>query len=200
MKLTAKQTYRVVSFILRNPVFPQKEVFNATKTSWGRMNEIVQWLVSKKFIEKKKGNYELIDPAGLVSLFPLYRDMNSLVLKKMPLRISRKEILGRMPKNAVLCLDSALEFYSGYWRSDRVCIYAKEGGEILRSVDREFRPFSGGNNFLWVFRQDIEPETAKSKGFAITDKLRTLIDLVCDNKSHYAKDLYRQLWGLEFEE
>ncbi|MFA4856049.1 MAG: hypothetical protein WC634_05720 [archaeon] len=201
MKLTSRQTYKVVSFILRNPVFTQTGVFNATKVSWGRMNEVVQWLVSKNFVEKKGKRYELIDPAGLVSLFQLHRDMNSLLLKKLPLRLSKKQIMERLPKKTVLCLDSALQFYSGYWHSDRVCAYAGENSTLLKKLEKEFTPLAGGGNtFLWLFKPDLEPETAKAKGFTITDRLRTLIDIACDNKSYYAKDLYKQLWKLRFEE
>jgi len=200
MKLTSRQTYKVVSFVLRNPVFTQTAVFKATKVSWGRMNEVVQWLVSKNFAEKRKKGYELIDPAGLVSLFPLYRDMDSLLLKKLPLRLSKQQIIERLPKKTVLCLDSALQFYSGYWHSDRVCVYAGENSSLLKKIEKEFTPLAGGNTFLWLFRADIAPETAKAKGFTITDRLRTLIDMACDNKSYYAKDLYKQLWNLKFEE
>lgn len=198
MKLTAKQTYKVVSFILRNPVFTQTKVFKATGVSWGRMNEVVQWLVSKNFVEKKKKEYELIDPAGLVSLFSLHRDMNSLLLKKLPLRLSKKQIIKRMPKKTILCLDSALEFYSGYWDSNRACAYV--GSSQLKKIEKEFKPFSGGNRFLWLFEPDIVPETTEANDLTVTDRLRTLIDLVCDNKSYYARDLFKQLWGLKFRE
>lgn len=200
MKLTSRQTYKVVFFILRNPVFTQTSVFRATKVSWGRMNEVVQWLVSKNFVEKREKGYELIDPAGLVSLFPLHRDMDSLLLRKLPLRLSKKQIMERLPKKTVLCLDSALQFYSGYWHSDRVCAYADEKSALLKKIEKEFMPLTGGNTCLWLFKQDIAPETVKAKGITITDKLRTLIDMACDNKSYYAKDLYKQLWKLKFEE
>lgn len=199
MKLTSRQTYKVVCFILQNPIFTQTAVFKATNVSWGRMNEVVQWLESKNFVEKKDKGYELVDPAGLVSLFPLYREMNSLLVKKLPLRLSKKQIMERLPKKTVLCMDSALQFFSGYWHSDRVCIYAEEN-TALKKIEKEFMPLTGGNTFLWVFKPDIAPETRKEKGFTITSKLRTLIDLACDNKSYYAKDLYKQLWKLKFEE
>ncbi len=200
MKLTARQTYKVISFILRNQQFTQMEAFKATGTSWGRMNEVVQWLVSKNFVEKRKNGYELIDPAGLVSLFPLYRDMNSLLLRKLPLRLSKKQIMERLPKKTALCLDSALQFYSAYWHSNRVCVYVEENSALLKKIEKEFTPLTGGNTLLWLFKPDIAPETAKVKSFTITDRLRTLIDMACDNKSYYAKDLYKQLWKLKFEE
>jgi len=200
MKLTARQTYKAVSFILQNPFFSQTSVFKATGISWGRMNEIVQWLVSKNFVEKRAKGYELIDPAGLVSLFPLYRNMASLLVKKLPLRLSKKQAMERLPKKTVLCLDSALQFYSSYWHSDRICIYVGKNSVPLERIEKEFMPLTGGNMFLWLFKPDMPLETAKANGFTITGKLRTLIDLACDNKSYYARDLYRQLWKLRFEE
>lgn len=200
MKLTSKQTFKVIAFILRNPVFTQTQVFKATKISWGRMNEVVQWLVNKNFVERKSKEYELTDPAGLIALFPLYRDMDSLLLKKLSLRLSRKQIMNKLPKNTLLCLDSALEFYSSYWRSNRVCVYAEENSRQFKQILKDFQPFRGGNTLLLVFKPDTKLTSMKIKGFRVTDRLSTLIDLVCDNKSHYAKDLYKQLWGLKFEE
>ena len=200
MKLTSKQTYKTISFILQNPIFTQTEAFNSTGVSWGRMNEVVQWLVDRNFVEKRAKKYELTDPAGLVSLFPLDRSMNSLVIRKFPLRLSKKQIIDRLPKEIVLCLDSAMEFYSNYWRSDRVCIYVEENSQQFRKIEKDFKPLTGGNTLLWLFKPDIKPETAKLRGFTVTSRLRTLIDMICDNKSYYAKDLYRQLWGIKFEE
>lgn len=198
MKLTSRQTYKVVTYILANKKFTQTNIAEKTGVSWGRMNEIVQWLVSRGFVEKRSGNYEVIDPANLVSLFSLYRDMNSALLEKLPLRLTKKQVLEMLPKDVVLCLDSALEFYSGYWDSDRVCIYANN--KQLKQIEDIFKPWIGGNTNLLVFKVDIPLETEKIKGFAATSRLRTLIDIICDKKSHYAKDLYKQLWGLQFEE
>ena len=200
MKLTSRQTYKVVSFVLRNPVFSQTMIFSAVKVSWGRMNEVVQWLVSKGFVVRRGKSYELIDPAGLVSLFPLYRDMGSLLLEKLPLRLPKKQIIKRLPRGTVLCLDSALGLYSSYWRSGRVCVYAEKNSKQFKEILEEFKPLAGGNTVLWVFEPDIRPETVKTKSLPATDKLRTLIDLACDNKVYYARDLFKQLWNLRFEE
>ncbi|MEK6973521.1 MAG: winged helix-turn-helix transcriptional regulator [archaeon] len=198
MKLTSRQTYKIVTYVLATPKFTQTKLAEKTGVSWGRMNEIVQWLVSKGFVEKRIGNYELIDPANLVSLFPIYRDMTSLLLEKLPLRLTKKQVLEMLPKKAVLCLDSALEFYSGYWNSGSVYAYADN--KQLKEIENKFKPWVGGNTNLFVFKPDMPLETKKVKGFIATSRLRTLIDMLCDKKSHSAKDLYKQLWGLKFEE
>ena len=103
-----------------------------------------------------------------------------------------------MPKN-VLCMDSALEKYSNYYRSNRVCVYANNEKEVKR-IEKIFNGASSGHIEVWIFKASPLPETIKIKKKIVTTKLRTLIDLVCDNKTFYAKDLFKQLWGAEFLE
>ncbi|MFH1256822.1 MAG: helix-turn-helix domain-containing protein [Candidatus Diapherotrites archaeon] len=199
MKLTSKKTYKVIYFLLGNRGFTQLQASRELGVSFGLVNRVVQWLVSKRFVEKQKNGYYLTDPSGLAALFAFNRDMNSLLAEKILLALPKAGALERIPKNCVLCLDSALENYSGYYRSNRVCVYA-EGNKELKEIGKAFQGEPKGNTELWVFKPDLEPETVKLKGRLVVSKLRTLIDLVCDNKTFYAKDLFKELWGVELLE
>lgn len=199
MKLTSKKTYGVIYHILGNREFTQLHTSKALGVSFGLVNKVVQWLVKRRFAEKRGNRYYLADPSGLVALFALDRDMNSLLLKKIAVNVSKEKVLRKMPKNCVLCLESALEKYSSYYRSNRVCVYAPTKKEA-KEIDCLFQAHVGGHVEVWVFKPDFEPETAKASGKQVTTRLRTLIDLVCDNKTFYAKDLFRQLWKVEFLE
>lgn len=199
MKLTSKKTYRIIYYLLENREFTQLQASKALGISFGLVNRVVQWLVSKRFAEKRNRGYFLADPSGLAALFALERDMNSLLVKKISVNLPKEAVLQKMPKNRILCLESALEKYSAYYRSNRVCVYASAGKE-LKGIESAFRGSGQGHTEIWVFKPDHAPETADVKGKKITSKLGTLIDLVCDNKTFYAKDLFRQLWGVEFVE
>lgn len=198
MKLASKKTYRIIYYVLGNREFTQLQVSGATGVSFGLVNKVVRWLVQKRFAERRKGHYFLADPSGLVAIFALERDMNSLLAKKMAVNLSKDAALRKIPGKCTLCLDSALEKYSGYYRSNRVCAYASAGE--LKEIEKAFKGCGQGHTGIWVFRQDHEPETAGGRGKKTTSRLRTLIDLVCDNKTFYAKDLFKQLWKVEFVE
>jgi len=194
MNPTSPKTYRVIKAVLHSQEFTQLGVHKETGVSMGQINSVTSWLLSRNFIEKITGKYRVIDPAGIVSIFPLFRSMKERLIKTIPVRGSTADIINNMPKGNVLCLDSALERYSPYLRTDRVCVYSKD----VKKVTEVFAPYSGGKTALQVYKPDMGLETdIVQNEIRITTKLRTVIDLACDNKIYTAKDLFKELWGLE---
>ncbi|MBI5871910.1 hypothetical protein HZB88_02390 [archaeon] len=199
MKLTSSKTYKVIYYILENVRFTQLKTSRDVGVSFGQVNKVVQWLVRRNFAEKRKEGYYLKDPSGLVALFALERDMDSLLVRKIKTSLSQKTILEDLGKKHVLCLDSALSQYSKYYRSNRVCVYARSEKEV-REIEKEVQGKNQGFVEVCVFKPDREPELERAGKLKATSKLRTLIDLVSDNKTFYAKDLFKQLWKVEFLE
>ncbi|MDI6859943.1 MAG: hypothetical protein QMC85_05565 [Methanocellales archaeon] len=194
MNPTSPKTYMVIKAVLSSLEFTQLGIHKKTDVSIGQINSVTHWLLSRNFIEKTTRRYSVIDPAGIISIFPLFRSMKELLIKTIPVRGSTGDIIDNTPKGSVLCLDSALERYSPYLRTDRVCIYSRD----IKKVTEVFAPYSGGKTVLHIYKPDMEFETdiVKDK-IEITTKLRTVIDLACDNKIYAAKDLFKELWGLE---
>jgi hypothetical protein len=118
--------------------------------------------------------------------------MNELLVSRIPLRGEKEKILENLPNKSVLCLDSALDKYSRYYRSSRICIY-HEKPELVKNT---FEPYSGGIIDLEVYHPDMDLKEDVENGF--TSKLRTVIDMTCDGKTYVAKDLFEQLWGIKF--
>jgi len=194
MNVTLDVTYKIIRYILlsKNKEFTQSEIHKNTDSSLGRINEVVQWLLSRNFVEKTKGKYYVLNPSGILSLFPLYRTMNDLCVYSIQLRGDKDKILENLPKESVLCLDSALDHYSKYFRSNRICIYHKNPD----LVKNKFEPYSGGIIKLEIYKPDMRLSEDKKNG--ITSKLRTIIDMTCDGKTYVAKDLFEDLWGIKF--
>jgi hypothetical protein len=192
MNITLKTTYKIIKYILLSKEFTQTEIHQETKCSLGRINEVVYWLITRKFVEKIDSKYRLADPAGIISLFPLFRNMNELLAYRLPLRGEKEKILENLPKGSILCLDSALDRYSQYYRSSRICIY-HEKPELVKNI---FEPYSGGIIDLEVYRPDMNLKEDVENG--LTSKLRTVIDMTCDGKTYAAKDLFEELWGIKF--
>lgn len=192
MNITLKTTYKIIRYILISKEFTQTEIHQVTKSSLGRTNEVVHWLITRKFVEKVDSKYHVADPAGIISVFPLFRNMNELLVSRIPLRDEKEKILENLPKGSILCLDSAVDKYSRYFRSNRICIY-HEKPELIKNI---FEPYSGGIIDLEVYRPDMDLKEDIENG--VTSKLRTVIDMTCDGKTYIAKDLFEQLWGIKF--
>ena len=192
MNITSKVTYKIIRDILLSKEFTQIEIKNRTGCSKGQISKVVNWLITRKFVEKRDRNYYLIDPTALISVFPLFRNMNELLVYRLPLRGEKEKILENLPNGSILCLDSALDRYSRYFRSSRICIY-HEKPELIKNI---FEPYSGGIIDLEVYRPDMDLKEDVKNG--LTTKLRTVIDMTCDGKTYAAKDLFEQLWGIKF--
>jgi hypothetical protein len=95
---------------------------------------------------------------------------------------------------AILCLDSAVEEYSGFFRPSRVCVYHRSPDEVVRACAR----IEGGILPVQIYIPDIPLEGDVEAGRRTT-RFRTLIDLVCDGNAYAAKDLFESLWGVALE-
>lgn len=192
MNITSKVTYKIIRDILLSKEFTQIEIKNRTGYSKGQISKVVNWLITRKFVEKRDRNYYLTDPTALISVFPLFRNMNELLVYRIPLRGEKEKILENLPNGSTLCLDSALDRYSRYFRSSRICIY-HEKPELIKNI---FEPYSGGIIDLEVYHPDMDLKGDVENG--LTSKLRTVIDMTCDGKTYAAKDLFEELWGIKF--
>ena len=93
MNITSNSTYKIIRYILLTKEFKQVEIHKSTECSKGQVHKVVNWLLSRKFIEKAKNKYYIIDPAGIISLFPLFRNMKELLIYRIPLRAEKEKIL-----------------------------------------------------------------------------------------------------------
>lgn len=192
MNVTLNATYKIVRYILLTKDFKQVEIHKQTKCSKGQVHNVVNWLLTRKFIEKRKNRYHIVNPSGIISLFPLFRNMEDLLVFQFPLRVEKEKILGSLSEDAVFCLDTALDKYSRYFRSDRVCIYH----EKPKDIKNKFKSYTGGIINLEIYQPDMNLEIDVDSGF--TTKLRTVIDMACDGKTYAAKDLFEDLWRIKF--
>ena len=193
MNITSPVTYQIIRGVLSSRQFTQVDIQKKTGHSKGQISKVTKWLITRKFVEKRKKGYYLLDPAGLIAVFPLFRSMQELLLCRIPLRAEKEKILHLLPKDSIRCLDSALEHYSTYFRSSRICIYHDHPEQIQHL----FEPYAGGILDLEIYQPDMHLHNDVKQG--MTTPLRTVIDMTCDGKTYAAKDLFEQLWGIKFE-
>ncbi len=210
VSLKAPKTFEVVEAILEQKKFTQLALSKQVSASFGIVNRTTRWLESKNYVKKTGKFYELRDPAGILSSIALFRDMKSLVVDEVTVSLEPRQIKDLLPPNqACYCLETALEEYSGYFRSNRVCVYSdkkdvpqlmallqnKKGPGIQVVFYEEKPPVKGKKTTLPESNDRQAKEGSVNRRY--TPRARTVIDLVCDNKSYIAQDLFMGLWGIK---
>jgi hypothetical protein len=192
VKITSPKAYKVVRYILEKGKFNQLETSASTGVSIGMVNRVTKWLIERGYAARSNGGYELIMPAALLTLFPVYRRMEGLAGATFKLGISEKELSALLKKHkAVLCLTSASQYYDQYIRDPSLHVYS-ESSELKAELGR----YASGLTAITIYSPDIplEGDTETKKGFFLTTELRTMIDLLCSNKAYAAESMIRKRW------
>lgn len=187
MRLSAKMTFKVISAILRKKSFSQTELAKETGVSWGRMNKVVQWLVKKGFVRKTTA-YQLVNPTSLISLLTAEVELEK---QSFDIDVPPNAIFSWVKKNkGVLCLTSALQLFSNYFRDTGINLYYSEG------VEERLRSAQPGITRVFLIKSNIglsESEIIRKNGFLLTDEIRTIIDLFADKKAYAAEPLLKKI-------
>jgi len=193
VKITSRKAYAAVRYILEKGAFTQLEVSRKTGVSLGMVNKLAKWLIERGFVAKAASGYELVMPAALLAVFPLYRKMEKLAIATYKLDIPEKELSALLKKHrAVLCLTSASQYYDSHIRDPSIHAYSASN-ELKKALGG----YPGGLTSITLYSPDLplEKGTERKKGFLLTNPLRTAIDLLCSNKAYAAEGMIRKRWG-----
>ena len=225
MNPVARKTMIILLKILEMKEFTQMAIINEiVKTgreeltaSAAQINRVVRWLTQHGYIIiKRRGNlredriedrishglellkpleiegrifYELINPLGVLELIALHRSMASIKKDTFRVSIKKSELIEFLKsRDVVFCLGTALEIYSGYYRPDEISFYAKEDNKM-----RDYLKSHPGN-LLTVSWYDPPDRVLKNGNY--TTEVQTAVDMFCDGKGYYAKDILHKLWGI----
>src|SRR3989338_4669627 len=195
VKITQRQAYKVVNYVLKNPEFSQRNIVGKTRVSKGMASYVVKWLVEKRFVEKAE-NYSLVSPTALISLFGIYRNMEKNLLASFSLKPSSKELWKELiQRKVVFCTTSALQQYSSYYKDPSINFYSNDK-KLLQELGTEPTGLTKVN----VYKPDLclEIDVEKKGKMLLTNKVRTVIDLFCNNQAYAAKELIEKTFGGRF--
>ena len=196
--ITAPASYRVLRTALtRGEPFRQLDLVKDAKASPSQVSRVTRWLTERRHVERlPDGRYRIRGAASVISAaIPYYRAMNDALVSSVTIRGSKKAAKEAVvEEGGILCLESALEEHSEFFRADRVCIYHGQPEEVLQALT----PNEGGILNVSVYRSDI-PLDGDIDANRRTSKFRTVLDLACDGKAYAAKELFEQLWGVVIE-
>ena len=190
MKPTSRETYKIVRAMLEMKLFTQKAISQEEKVTFSLVNRVVNRFVDMGYVRKRKGEYELVFPAAVLNLFPIYRQLRPYAV--LDIDMDRTTLLGMIKGKGVLCLTSALPYYDDYFRDPGFHVYLDDPGII-----EELRGFGKGYCHVELYQMDLDTKDfVKSKGQLITSRIRTIIDLFCSNKAYAAERLVKKEWTL----
>ncbi len=188
MQVTSKETYKVVRAILRDRKFKQYQISKKEKITFSLVNRVVNWMVSRGYVAKRQGYYELVSTGAIFSLFPIYRQMKPY--ETFDVALKEKEALGLINRKAALCLSSALSTYDDYYRDSAIHAYVLD-----EDIVDELKHLPKGFTHVELYNEDLNDEDFEKKGGRmVTSKIRTIIDLFCANKAYAAERLIKKEW------
>jgi len=188
MKVTSKETYKVIRAILEMKKFTQSEISKKEKVTFSLVNTVVNYCVSRGYVTRRKGHYEVTAPSAIFNLFPVYRTMKAY--ESIDVDLPRTEALERIKGKGMLCLVSALSYYDDYYRDSTIYVYLEE-----EKIIRELKQLPKGYTHIEIYKEDLNADDfIKKKGQVITSKIRTIIDLFCSNKAYAAERLIKKEW------
>lgn len=197
-RLTSPTTYRTLrEVLLTHEPFLQNKIAEKAGASPASVHRLVTHLESLGNVRRQKdARYRVQEVASIVlSVLPFQRRMEAARAGRVQVRGSKEDVKRAVvDEGGVLCLESALEEYSSYFRGDRVAAYHPDPDRLLEGL----APHQGGNLPVDVYHVDL-PLDGDVDEDRRTTKFRTTIDLACDGKAYAAKDLLQELWGLALD-
>ena len=188
MKVTSRETYKVVRAVLEMRKFTQYGISKRTGVTFSLVNRVVNWLLSRGYVARRRGNYELVAPGAVFGIFPLFRKMKPFA--SFDVNLSGREALRMLRKRGSLCLTSALAYYDDYFRDPAIHAYVEDA-----KLAEELRRLPKGYTHIEIYEEDLNKEDfVVQKGQKMTGKVRTIIDLFCSNKAYAAERLIKREW------
>jgi biotin operon repressor len=189
VKLTAAQTFKIVSYLLANPSTSQIKISRSVEVSRDLVNHVVQSLEGPGIVlQEKREHLELKEPLRLLEALSIERPLSRLVVEEIRTDQSEVSKVERMVRNwsvhsqraglyALTCF-SALSKYTAYYISyPSVHVYSSDPEELSKGLVH-----GRGDIIVHVLRPDsdlIFRNTRLVKDLAIVEPIQVVVDLFC---------------------
>ncbi|HIH16442.1 MAG TPA: hypothetical protein HA252_03490 [Candidatus Diapherotrites archaeon] len=197
VNLAAPKTFQFIEYVLDQKTFTQYRAAKELHLTMPLINQATNYLLKRGFIAHDGKQYNLRDAAGLIASIHLFRDMKDLQLLEIHTSLEKEKAMASLQATTaapIYCLDTALNNYSNWWRSNLVCAYVEP--QALDEIHMTFLYHPGNATVLRVFKEKPKVEKFfEARGQRFTAKTRTVIDMVCDKQLNAVEPLFRQLWG-----
>lgn len=193
INIVSKKRFQILQKILEKKEFTQYGLKKELKLGMSIVNDTINTLLDKEFIKKQEKKYILVDEKGLLDMIAFLKPLKKDIKLQINTSLTKKEVQSKLPKEAIFCLESALEQYTNYYESNRVACYLP--AKVITKLTSEF--FVPGNKTELIIMeanpQLTEKEINSKQGIKYTNSTRTIIDLYCDNKAFLADKIIRKV-------
>ena len=194
----SRYAYPQLYYMLSHSEFKQRQMARDLGYSHGaKISDFVVWLETLGFVTKSKNlqdrvnAYRVPAPLALIKFYSTFNRVSEVRLS-IDWGKTREDVIDYFKsQNAVFCSTTALEQYTEYVKDPAVHVYVTpEFQEEMESqeVDGNVRVH------LYTFKPYRDDNVTEKNGLRITTRLRTLIDLYCDDKAYAAEPLINQIW------
>lgn len=187
MKLTSPKAYEIVKYLLKHKETNQFYISRKTGVSYGRTNEVINFLYDRGIVSKYWRRCELDEPLQLLEFIALERPLDKLARSSFQLEVSSiadgEELLKRACEktNATygLTVFSGLRrFYEYYITFAEIHAYVS-AEEVKNLISSGKGPIT--LKLLTPDQQSILKETIRVEGFSVCSPIQVVIDLFCSN-------------------
>ncbi len=190
--------YPQLYYMLEHGDFKQRQMARDLDIPHGlRVSGFVNWLISLKFVEKVRNRkhglnvYRVVSPLSLIKFYSNFRKMEKYKITR-DWGVDRNKVIKYLKdQGVVFCLTTALEHYTDYVRDPMINVYVKQ--DFWNEMQKKETSGTVRVN-MYPFDSFCQDNSIEKDGLRITTKLRTLIDLYCDDKAYTVEPLIKQLW------
>lgn len=185
VKLTSPQSYRIVMFVLKNPVTSQANIARSTRVSATHVNYIVTYLKDLGLVSQHgMENLKLRDPYRLLDALSFERPLKKLMVGEVRAEVPELSNVERLVKNAEVhrghqyaftgysAIAKYIEYYITY---SIVHVYSVAPEELLDN----FR-FQGSGPSIRVLKADsplILENAQIRQDISVVEPMQTVVDL-----------------------
>ena len=189
----SRYAYPLMYYMLTHKQFKQRQMARDLGfRHGGSISNFVNWLEELQMVEKTKDplhktlTYRVTSPLNLIKFYSNFKRMRDLRLTR-DMGTDRGAAIKFFKKNnGVFCLTTALEHYTEQVRDPAIHVYVDE--DYWNKLAQTKTEGSVRVN-MYVFKPYRKDNITEIDGMRLTNRLRTLIDLYCDDRAYAADSL-----------
>jgi hypothetical protein len=190
INLASDKKLLIIEYILENKEFTQYKIKQDIGLGGSTVNQTINFLLEKEVVQQKDKKYVLLDAESLLELVAFFKNMKDYKIEDIQISLDKKELYKYIPKDAIYCMDSALEQYTNYYKTNKVCIYISE--EQAKKIKDKLKLNMGNKTILNIYKLGLI-NSIKIKGLNYTSKIKTIIDMYCDKRGNSVETLLKKL-------
>ena len=190
--------YPQLYYMLEHGDFKQRQMARDLDIPHGqRVSGFVNWLVDLRFVAKVINRkqrlhvYRVTTPVALVKFFSRFRNMKKQKII-LDWGVDRDKVIEYLKdEGGIFCLTTALQHYTEYIRDPVIHVYVNED---FWNKMQKMETTGTVRVCMYPLTLDRKDNVIEKDGLKITTRLRTLIDLYCDDKAYAGDPLIKQIW------